>query len=144
MEKWEYQTRFFEARAKGRDVKSFIKEEFDKRPKRYSPEAMIPELNELGEEGWEIIHMEPVARVGGKEDVLFDDGYRWSNTYFCVLKRRKPGSYVPVMPLDAQGKPAFPQSQPAQQPVQPAQTQTPAQQQPVQPAAPPAPENTDT
>ncbi len=96
MEKWEYMTRFFEARANKKEIRTFIKEEFDKKPRAFSPEAMIPELNKLGDEGWEIIHMEPVARVGGKEDVLFDGDYRWSNVYFCVLKRRKPGSWLPV------------------------------------------------
>jgi hypothetical protein len=99
MEKWEYMTRFFEARANKKELRSFIKENFDKKARRFSPEAMIPELNELGEQGWEIIHMEPVARVGGKDDILFDNDYRWSNMYFCVLKRRKPGSYAPVVAL---------------------------------------------
>jgi hypothetical protein len=50
--------------------------------------------------------MEPVARVGGKEDILFDADYRWSSTYFCVLKRRKPGSWIPVAsyrPPESQG-----------------------------------------
>src|SRR5689334_5077950 len=105
-EKWEYMTRFFEASASKKEIRSYIKETFAKKARRYSPEAMIPDLNKLGEEGWEIIHMEPVARVGGKEDVLFDADYRWSNTYFCVLKRRKPGSFLPVMgvrPPEQQG-----------------------------------------
>lgn len=95
MEKWEYQTRFFEAKATDKQIQAYIESEFDKKARRYSPESMIPELNALGEEGWEIVHMEPVARVGGKEDVLFTE-HQWSNTYFAVLKRRKPGSYVPT------------------------------------------------
>lgn len=106
MERWEYQTRFFVASTKEREIREFIKEEFHKKARRHSPEAMIPELNQLGDQGWEVIHMEPVARVGGKEDVMVADD-SWSATYFCVLKRRKPGSYLPVMPLTANGKPAF-------------------------------------
>jgi hypothetical protein len=95
MEKWEYITRFFVARV-DKDTKTFIKNRFGKKARTHSPESMIPELNKLGEEGWEVIHMEPVARVGGKEDVLFDADYRWSSTYFCVLKRRKPDAWIPV------------------------------------------------
>lgn len=100
MEKWEYQTRFFEAKVNSDQIKSFVESSFNKKAKRHSPEAMIPELNALGAEGWEIIHMEPVARVGGKEDVRMADG-GWSSTYFAVLKRRKPGSFVPVQVMEA-------------------------------------------
>jgi hypothetical protein len=95
MEQWEYLTLFLSAKANNRETRTFIKTRFNKRPKRFSPESMIPQLDKLGAEGWEMLHMEPVARVGGKEDVLFDQDYRWSNTYFCVFKRRKAGA-VPV------------------------------------------------
>jgi hypothetical protein len=99
MEKWEYITTFFEAKATDKEIKAYIQQEFEvKKPPRYAPESMIPALNELGEQGWEVIHMEPVAGVGGKRDVRFDSG-RWSNMYFCVLKRRKPDSAVPVLPV---------------------------------------------
>lgn len=98
-EKWEYLTTFFEAKATDKDVRNYLKENFDvKRPKRFAPEAMIPALNELGDEGWELIHMEPIAGVGGKGDVKHEGG-RWSNYYFCVFKRRKPGSATPVLPV---------------------------------------------
>lgn len=113
MEKWEYLTTFVEANARTKETKEFIKQRFDvKKPARYAPEAMIPELNKLGEEGWELLHMEPVAAVGGKGDVRFDNGY-WSNTYFCVFKRRKPGAIPQVMPVNAAGQPAFPVQPPA-------------------------------
>ena len=105
MEQWEYLTTFVEANANTKETKEFIKQRFDvKKPARYAPEAMIPELNKLGEQGWELFHMEPVAGVGNKGDVRFDNGY-WSNTYFCVFKRRKPGSVPQVMPVNAGGQP---------------------------------------
>ena len=54
---------------------------------------MIPELDQLGGEGWELVHMEPVGGVGKKGDVSFTRGYGsmtvWSSAYFCVFKRRK-------------------------------------------------------
>lgn len=85
MEQWEYLTTFLEANAKDKDVQQYIQQTFDKKAKRHSPESMIPRLNQLGTQGWELIHMEPVPRVGGKEDVQFDHS-SWSNVYFCVFK----------------------------------------------------------
>lgn len=109
-EKWEYLSTFMEARANSKEIKEFIKQEFDiKKPARYAPESMIPELNRLGEDGWELVHMEPVARVGSKGDVRFEND-RWSNTYFCVFKRRKEGSVMPVLPMTyaAPEEPSYP------------------------------------
>ena len=52
---------------------------------------MMPELDKLGDQGWELVHMEPVAKVGSKGDVMVGgESSNWSNAYFCVLKRRKP------------------------------------------------------
>ncbi len=56
---------------------------------RNSPKAMIPQLNELGAKGWELVHMQPVF-AGRNEDVLMLEGgglKRWTSTYFCVFKR---------------------------------------------------------
>jgi len=117
MEQWEYITRFVQAEAKKKETKNFIKDNFDKKARRHSPESMIPELNEMGEEGWEIIHMEPVPRVGGKENIRFDSG-NWSNTYFVVAKRRKPGTAMPVV--------AIRQATPTQTPPTQAQNVPPA------------------
>lgn len=92
MTQWEYLTKFIRADKKKDGVREFIEQkwpEWDK-PPRYSPEAMIPELNRLGEAGWELMHIEPVADVGRKGDVRFDgSGVTWSNVYFCVFKRPK-------------------------------------------------------
>jgi hypothetical protein len=90
MEQWEYLPTFIEANAKSQESKDFLKTQNPdvKKPPRYMVEAMMPQLNELGAQGWELVHMEPVAGVGKKGDVLFAD-HKWSNTYFCVFKRRK-------------------------------------------------------
>ncbi len=91
MDQWEYLPTFIEANANKKAVKQYIKERLPdvKRPPRHMPESMMPQLNELGAEGWELIHMEPVRAVGRKRDVLFESfGRRWSNVYFCVFKRR--------------------------------------------------------
>ena len=101
-EKWEYLTLYLQANAKDSSTRSFIQQRFNKKPKAHSPESMIPELNQLGEEGWELVHMEPVARVGGKEDLRFDTDH-WSHTFFCVFKRRKviPTSIAQVASTEA-------------------------------------------
>jgi hypothetical protein len=61
------------------------------KPRKYEPETMIPELNALGKQGWELVHMQPIGAVGKNRDVGFVAGEampRWSNSYFCVFKRR--------------------------------------------------------
>ena len=53
---------------------------------------MIPELNDLGSRGWEMVHMQPIGGVGKNRDVGFVAGEaipKWSSTYFCVFKRSK-------------------------------------------------------
>lgn len=97
-EKWEYITTFVEAKVSSKDIRNFIKDTFDKKPRKHSPEAMIPDLNKLGQEGWELITMEPVADVGGKEDILIaGEGRKWTALYFCVFKRRLPDTAMPVV-----------------------------------------------
>ncbi|XWX02632.1 hypothetical protein VZO05_08935 [Aggregatilineales bacterium SYSU G02658] len=95
MEQWEYLTLMLRARVRNRATREYVQQRFNKKPKPYSPESMIPELDKLGAEGWELVHMQPIARVGGKEDVQVS-GSDWTSSYFCVFKRRKPGSHVPV------------------------------------------------
>jgi hypothetical protein len=127
-EKWEYLTTFVDAQAKNKDIKNYIKETFDKKPRKHSPEAMIPDLNKLGAEGWELITMEPVAEVGGKEDILITgEGRKWTSTFFCVFKRRMPDTAVPVV---AVADPEQQKQQQAQYAEYYRQQQTQQQQQP--------------
>lgn len=87
MAQWNYLSTFLEANAKDDATKQFIEQNFSKKAKKHSPEALIPELDKLGQDGWELVHMEPVPNVGRKEDIQFDP-YKWSNIYFCVFKKR--------------------------------------------------------
>lgn len=88
MEKWEYFTTFLTAAMEGVDILSEALIPADRHPK-FSPYALIPQLNRLGEKGWELIHMEPVV-VGRNHDVMVHPTNMeyWSSTYFCVFKRR--------------------------------------------------------
>ena len=94
MEQWEYLTEFLYANLEAKGAKDYIHERWpDWKPDKYAPEAMIPALNALGADGWELVHMQPVG-VGRNSDIMV--GYAannmkdfWSNIYFCVFKRRK-------------------------------------------------------
>lgn len=90
-EKWEYMTQFIWADMNTEGVADFIKQRWPnwKEPPLYTPETMIPTLNSWGEKGWEIIHMQPVW-LGHNHDLTNrGDRDRWTNVYFCVMKRRK-------------------------------------------------------
>jgi hypothetical protein len=92
--KWEYLTIFVKTDARrGTDGRSYIEERWpDKGNYKYMPEAMLPELNILGQEGWEQIHIQPVQKIGLNADVGFVHSGNmpettWSGSYFCVFKR---------------------------------------------------------
>jgi hypothetical protein len=91
MEQWEYLSKFIRASAKSNEVKEFLMQMWPawKNPPEYTPEAMIPELNTLGEQGWELMHIQPIEKVGDKGDIRIGDNGSWTNAYFCVFKRRK-------------------------------------------------------
>jgi len=114
MDKWEYFTTFIEASV-NKETKEYLKERLPNKKNlpKFSPESMMPELDKLGDEGWELVHMEPVAKVGGNGDILFEGAPRWSNRYFCVFKRQKR---VLSRPLPPQPAAAAPPPQPAAPP----------------------------
>jgi hypothetical protein len=88
---WEYFTTFLQAQANFEmDFLERLRDWKEGIP-AHTPESLIPRLNAYGEEGWELIHMQPVA-IGNKSDVLMIDnsGSRsWTYNYFCVFKRPK-------------------------------------------------------
>ncbi len=88
MEKWEYYTTFIEANVNEQKWEHQAMIPPGDHPK-YSPYAAMPELNRLGEKGWELVQMTPVI-VGKNHDILVHPNNMtyWGNTYFCVFKRR--------------------------------------------------------
>jgi hypothetical protein len=91
-DRWEYLTRFVYANVENENaLDHFLIQWPGEKPRKYEPETMIPELNTLGKQGWELVHMQPIGAVGKNRDVGFVAGEaipRWSNSYFCVFKRR--------------------------------------------------------
>lgn len=91
MEKWEYRTEFVFANIENKSIMNYFKEKYPnwKNPSKFAPETMELYLNQQGEEGWEVISLEPV-RIGKNSDVFFTGSYEgYSNVYFCAMKRRK-------------------------------------------------------
>lgn len=90
MEEWEYWPCFLHADVNEAGVREYLKQRLpDWDPPQFAAQTLIPDLNKFGKKGWELVHMEPVARVGDNGDVLFPGDTRlWSNGYFCVFKRR--------------------------------------------------------
>ena len=88
LEQWEYFTTFIEAQMSDIDPQHEAMIPHDDHPK-FSPYATMPELNSLGQKGWELISMQPVI-IGKNHDVLVHPNSitYWGNTYFCVFKRR--------------------------------------------------------
>jgi hypothetical protein len=88
LEQWEYYTTFIEAKMEQTDIEGEAMIPQEEHPK-FSPYATMPELNRLGQKGWELMSMQPVI-VGKNHDVLVqpNDFNSWGHNYFCVFKRR--------------------------------------------------------
>lgn len=88
---WEYLTTFLQADARLEEAFLSQLRDWKEGIPPYAPEALMPRLNAYGAEGWELVHMQPVA-VGNNADVMLIDnsGSRtWTSKYFCVFKRAK-------------------------------------------------------
>lgn len=91
-EQWEYLTLFLEADLK--PYKAELQSRFPNQPLgKFTPRALIPQLDELGAQGWELVTCHPYATGRNSDIVLFRGvgltGGVWTHVYFCVLKRSK-------------------------------------------------------
>lgn len=115
--RWEYRTVILSAQAHEPDTKTYLQKIWPGwEPPRHAPQALIPKLNDLGAEGWELVHMEPVfldedANVliyGGLRPASSDDPItgmikakariptsgptseptRYTHVYLCAFKRQ--------------------------------------------------------
>jgi hypothetical protein len=55
----------------------------------FAIQSILPRLNHLGEQGWELVHIQPV-RTGNNGDIMIEAGgaREWTNVYLCAFKRR--------------------------------------------------------
>lgn len=60
----------------------------------YSPQALIPQLDAIGREGWELVSIQPVIMGNNGDLAILGDppvGHsRWTYQYLCTFKRRLP------------------------------------------------------
>jgi len=94
LEKWEYFCTFVKAHIDNEWAREYIKEQlpsWSNIPK-FSPATMNPYLNSLGDDGWELVHMQPVGLWEDEGAVQITGSGSvgtWTNTYFCVFKRKR-------------------------------------------------------
>jgi hypothetical protein len=88
METWEYFTTTFVANAERLPLPAIDEIGTGKQPK-YSVFTLIPQLNDYGQRGWELVSIEPV-QVGNNGDLRTCDAAsgQWTYTYFAAFKRR--------------------------------------------------------
>jgi hypothetical protein len=60
---------------------------------RYSVYGLVPQLNQFGQRGWELLSIEPVQE-GKNGDLRTCDAAsgQWTYTYFATFKRRIPSA----------------------------------------------------
>ena len=88
-ERWEYYLEYITTETYREHA--FLQENFaGQNLPKYAVYAALPRLNAIGERGWELVQMEPVI-LGRNGDVQITavDVSKWTNTYFCIFKRRK-------------------------------------------------------
>jgi hypothetical protein len=98
VEQWEYFSETVSADANVEPQRSFLKNRWPSwLPPIYAVQSLIPRMNALGQEGWELVHMEPIPGLGANGDVGYPlsgqvtmAGWVYSHAYFCVYKRRIP------------------------------------------------------
>jgi hypothetical protein len=89
---WEYHIEYINAYAHDSQTKDFLATYYPgTKFSKYAAEGTLPILNEVGEQGWELVHMQPVwVHKDGSVTSVPQDG---TNTYFCVFKRLKRSTY---------------------------------------------------
>lgn len=87
MQKWEYYTTILDANIDLSPVPLRDDIEFKEHPE-FSVHSLIPQLDRLGRQGWELVSMDPVS-VGKRGDVVLPvaDSTKWGRSYLCAFKR---------------------------------------------------------
>ena len=89
MDTWEYYTTTLETHTERTPVP--VSDDIPPGPyPKYSLFTLIPQLNEFGNRGWELVTLEPV-QIGKNGDTRLCDASsaHWTYTYLAAFKRRK-------------------------------------------------------
>lgn len=89
---WEYHIEFVSAYAHDPQTRDFLATYYPSMKfAKYAAEGALPILNEIGEQGWELVQMQPVwLQNDGSVTCATQNG---TNTYLCVFKRLKRPVY---------------------------------------------------
>lgn len=92
-EHWEYRCMFIDAQIENSGANEYIKARWPNwKIPQHAPQTMDPVLNSLGNDGWELIQMEPViAFPDGQVQLSGGELGNKTSVYFAVFKRKKPG-----------------------------------------------------
>ena|ERR1051326_394297 len=57
---------------------------------RYTPYTLQPQLDAFGEQGWELVTMQPVTISRNGDILIARNVQTWTPDYLCTFKKRKP------------------------------------------------------
>lgn len=94
MARWEYLVRVFSLDKEDEVAVDYVQGEYPDRTwkelPKYDPVTLEARLNCCGEEGWELMSLEPAEAQGKQGDIgrIYSPGaYNWARFYLCVFKR---------------------------------------------------------
>lgn len=94
MERWEYLVRVFELDKEDEVVVDYVTREYPdiswKEMPKHDPLTLEAWLNKCGEEGWELIAMEPADKQGKKGEIGLtyqSATYTYRRIFLCVFRR---------------------------------------------------------
>ena len=87
---WEHHIEYIVADARDAQTKDFLATCYPgQKVPLYAVQAILPRINALGTQGWELVHLEPVE-VGRNGDIrMGGETSHWTYTYLCAFKRLK-------------------------------------------------------
>jgi hypothetical protein len=90
VENWEYTAVTWNASTGNEGAIEYIKKRWPKWTKiaKYSVESLIPGLNRLGKDGWELVHMESVWLDDDGAVIMARGAFGSTSAWFCVFKRK--------------------------------------------------------
>lgn len=98
MTQWQYLVRVFAADKEDEAVINYLQQEYPERSwkelPKYDPLTLEAWLNVCGQEGWELVSVEPVEKLGANGDIgnIYPPStYSWRRSFLCVFKRPAGG-----------------------------------------------------
>ena len=89
MEQWEYHTAIIWAHEDNPGAREYVvRHRPGEKVGKFSPVNLVPELDRLGKQGWELVTLQPIVMTADMAIMLSDSTPQASNVYFVAMKRR--------------------------------------------------------